>query len=280
MGTVEVILSVADADRSRAIQLVLHPEWCTEVLGPREAESVIKSVILEPARKKAAWGKESPGLVKAWKKALGTYLTKEQKKDLIVQAIRYDEDETSKLKTSAEAIIPADRLSATADMSEGIRWVHLALFHGLPVWVRPGSDAEDADQSSAVVDERLIVLAETARADNGMDVTILTGKAERSKKTNDREQRIDSAVAELDGEGDPHHDVEEAPEKVIAQRMESRAWVDLGPVRLLRERIKPLQWPADEVPEDSPDWLTAIWDGQCGAEEIVALCDWILGLMK
>lgn len=279
MGTVEVILSVPDSERDRAIQLVLHPEWTTEVLGPREAENVIKSVILEPSRKKAAWVKESPGLVKAWKKSLSTYLAKEQKKDLIVQAIRYDESETCRLRTAAEEVIAPERLTEIA-APDTWRWVDLAIFHGLPVWVIPGDGTAEAELSKAVVDERLIVLAETARAENGLPATLLTGKAVKPKAVVEREQRIERAVGEIERTGDPNHEVEEKPETVIEQRMESRAWVDLGPVRRLREQIKPLEWPSDSVPADAPEWLQAIWDGQCGAEEIVALCDWILNLNR
>lgn len=295
MGTVEVILSVPDSERARAIQLVLHPEWTDEVLGMREAENVIKSVILEPARRKALWEKESASLVKAWKKALGTYLTKDQKRDLIVQAVRFEEHETSKLKTCADALIPPDRLRDPADEDAGTRWVHLALFHGLPVWVYPVEMTSDTEESSALVDERLIVMAEAARAENGMVATLLTAKEQTTKtarehegqiaKANakaakEREERIDKALGELEGTGDPSYEEEEAPERVIEQRLESRAWVDLGPVRKIREEFTTLEWPKDEAPQDAPEWLRKIWEGDYGQEEIVALCDWIIGLQR
>lgn len=288
MGTVEVILSVPAAERERAIQLVLHPEWTMEVLGAREAETVIRSVILEPARKKAAWEKESTGLVKAWKKRLGSYLTKDQKKDLLVQAIRYEEAETSKLGTAAEGLIPAERLSEMAREEDVFRWVNLAIFHGLPVWVVPGDGTAEADQSRAVVDERLIVLAENARAENGLPVTLLTGKALKKKgggqepkgggvvvyseEDEQREERIESAVCELDGTGDPNYQDEEKPETVIEQTMESRAWVDLGPVRELLANYECRgEW--------RPDWAELL-DEAGMAHLITDVCEWILGLKR
>lgn len=282
MGAVEVILSVPASDRARAIQLVLHPEWTTDVLGQREAESVIKSVILEPARKAAAWTKESPGLVKAFKKSLGTFLTKDQRKDLLVQAIRYDEAETCKLKTEAGDVIPAERLfDATAETEQ--RWVHLAIFHGLPVWVVPGEGATDSEMAKAVVDERLIVLAETARAENSLPVTLLTGNAAGKKagsgkarvdrkEEEKREERIEEAVGELEGTGDPNYVEEEKPETVITQTMESRAWVDLGPVRALKANY--------EFRGDwRPDWAEVLDEAGLG-HVIPDVCDWIEGLKK
>lgn len=301
MGTVEVILSVPVAEREKAIQLVLHAEWSTEVLGPREAESVIKSVILEPARKKAAWEKESPGLVKAWKKALGTYLTKEQKKELVVQAVRYQDVDGCKAKTSAEDIIPKERRASTADPEAVLRWVHLAILHGVPVWVIPGDGSSEADLSRAVVDERLLMMAEEAAAEplyevrGGEKVLVREHagtpvlktdkhagtKPVKDKKTDEkREERIENAVGEIEGTGDPNFNTEDPPEKVITQRMESSAWVDLGPVRELREQFAPLQWPGDAAPTDAPEWLKKIWNGEHSTPEIIEMFDWILALKR
>jgi ParB family chromosome partitioning protein len=288
MGTVEVLLQVTAGDRERAIQMVLHPEWTEEVLGPREAAEVIRAAILDPARKKAAWERENKGLVKAWKKALGDYLTKDEKKDVVVQALRYEDLETCRLRTRAEAVIPPDQLTDEAD--DGRRWVHLAVCHGLPVWVVPGESGEDA---TAVVDERLIRLAEEARADHGLVATLLSPKQLRRKAqvaagadalpaedAADPVSAVARQVALMDGDGDPNYDSEEPPETVITQSMESRAWVDLGPVRQLRTQLAPLIWPEDDAPADAPDWLRAIWAGQCGTEDLTALCDWIIGLSR
>lgn len=283
--TVEILLAVAPIDRARAIQMVLHPEWSEEVLRPREAAEVIRAAILEPARKKVAWEKESKGLVKAWKKALGVYLTKDERKELVVQALRFEDVETCRLKTLAEALIPPDQMTA----ADECRWVHLAVSHGLPVWVMP---AEAGEYAAAVVDERLIRMAEEARTENGLPAVLLSQKELRRKaqvgavddageeEKNDGSLAVDLALALMEGQGDPNYDAEEPPEQSIEQTLESRAWVDLGPVRRLRQQISPLEWPTDEVPENTPDWLFAIWDGQCGAEEIVALCDWILNLQR
>jgi ParB family chromosome partitioning protein len=296
IGTVRVILSVPDSERERAIQLVLHPEWTTEVLGQREAESVIKSVILEPARKKAAWEKESPGWVKAWKKALGTFLTKEQKKELIVQALRWHDVETCKMRTKAEDLIPAERLAAAVKAEEQKRWVHLAILHGVPVWVIPGSGTAEAELSLAVVDERLLVMAEEAaaeplyemragekvlvRAHAGTPV-LLTDKEARAKTAREkrlqeqdekRQQRIEHAEAELEGGGDPSYPDEEKPEQVITQHMESSAWVDLGPVRELRANY-------EAAGEWKPEWAQMM-DTARMTHLIPDVCLWFEGLKK
>jgi ParB family transcriptional regulator, chromosome partitioning protein len=297
MGTVGVILSVSEADRQRAIQLVLHPEWTTEVLGKREAESVIKTVILEPARKKAAWEKESPGLVKAWKKALGTYLTKDQKKDLVVQPIRWAEIETCKMKTPAEDLIPRERLADPTKADE-LRWVHLAILHGVPVWVIPGTGTTEAEQAVAVVDERLLVLVEEAAAEplyemrGGEKVLIRehagtpvlltdkqakgkTGKDKRQQEEEEkREERIAKAVEEMDGGSpvDPAYQEEAPVEPVITQHMESRAWVDLGPVRELKANY-------EAGGEWKPEWARAMDSG--GLTHLIPeVCEWVEGLKK
>lgn len=287
MGTVEVLLGVAEgADRARAIQMVLHPEWASEVLGPREAAEVIRATILEPARKRAAWEKECKGLVKAWRKSLGTYLTREEKKDLVVQALRYEELAGCRLRTLADDLIPSEHLTSPDGPS---RWVHLAVRHGLPVWVIPC--AEDGDESAAVVDEALIRMAEDARRENGLAAALLSAKQLRmlasaggGEEEEDDHDEAASAVARAAalqaGEGDPNYDPDGPADRVITQTMESRAWVDLGPVRRMRDQLSGLEWPADDMPEDAPEWLRKIWEGEYETAELVAMCDWVLELAR
>lgn len=287
MGTVEVILSVPAEEREMAIQLVLHPEWTTEVLGPREAENVIRSVILEPARKKKAWEKESPGLVKAWRKALGVFLTKDEKKDLMVQAMRFEEVEGCKMQTPANAVIPIERLVVDS-VTEEKRWVHLAIFHGLPVWVIPNEGTAEADMALAVVDERLIVLAETARAENCLPVTLMTEKGKKTKEDVKREERIEKAVEEMEGRGGSEsgsgsEGEEEEPETVIEQAMESRAWVDLGPVRRLGKWALAGETNTEvtyaSAPEGMPQWAV-----QMAREgrwmDLSDIAEWVMGLKR
>lgn len=288
IGTVEILLSVMPEERGRAIQMVLHPEWTDEVLGPREAAELIRTTILEPSRRKAAWEKEVKTLVKAWRKDLGMYLTKSEKKDLVVQALRWEEFETCRMKTGAHELIPTNELS---DATEQPRWVNLAIVHGLPIWIIPASG--DGAESEAVVDERLIRLAEEARVDNGLSAILLSPKQLRRKvsvgnkesigtevPTKDASTAVEKAVANLDGEVDPDFNTEEPVRKVIDQQMQSSAWVDLGAVRKIREQMKDLQWPVSDLPDDAPDWLVSIWNGQADEQVIVQLCDWFLGLNR
>lgn len=278
MGAVEAILLVPEEERARAVQLVLHPEWSTEVLGPHEAAMVIKHSILEPMRKRKAWEKDSPALVKAWRKNLAAFLNAAQRKDLLVTAMRFEEVEKCGLATSAGDLVPAERVSdgEVVPSVDGVRWVHLAVFHGLPVWVLPSEDVAGV----AVVDERLLVMAEEARAEGGLPVTLLTGKAAKPKAVAEREKRIDAAVAEMDGGGRPDFEDDEKPETVISQSMESRAWVDLGPVRELKAMVKALNWPDDDLPEDAPEWLRTMWEGDWDSSTVVELCEWVEGLKK
>ncbi len=278
MGAVEVILMVPEEERPRAIQMVLHPEWTAEVLGQREAAEVIRTAILEPARKKAAWEKEAPSLVKAWRKGLGTYLTKEERKDLVVQAIRYEEAETCRLKMEAEDLIPGDLLEDEAAHDVAPRWVHLAVAHGLPVWVVPQGECQVGrgkceEGSVAVVDSAMLEMAEKARADNGLSTMLVVDKKKR------RKSRVLGAMAaalqaDADEGGDPDYDDSEPPETVIEQTMESRAWVDLGPVRWLREN-----YDTCEGTEDCPEWAREL-NVKDMSHLIPAVCDWILELNK
>jgi ParB/RepB/Spo0J family partition protein len=301
MGTVEVLLAVAAEDRPRAIQLVLHPEWAEEVLGPREAAEVIRAAILEPARKKAAWEKENKGLVKAWRKSLGTYLTKDEKSELMVQPLRFEDVEKCVMKTPADAVISPVQL---VDPSISWRWVQLALRHKLPVWVVP--DSGDAE-SVAVVDERLLRMAEEAAAEplyemrNGERVMVrqhsgepllltkaqLRRKAQAGGGDDPREDdekaagRVATAAALLDGEGDPNYDAEEAPEKVIEQTMESRAWVDLGPVRRLGKWALAGETNPAVTHESAPDG-TPPWAVEMAREghwaRLSDMMEWVMGL--
>ena len=300
MGTVRVILSVPDRERERAIQLVLHPEWTQEVLGQREAESVIRSVILEPARKKAVWEKESPGLVKAWKKALGEFLTKEQKKDLIVQALRYEEVETCKMKTGADELIPAVRLIDGGDGA--MRWVHLALRHGLPVWVVPAEGSADAEIARVVVDERLLVMAEEAAAEplyemrGGVKVMVrehagtpvlITGKMAKPKAVENREQRIEDALSEMEGGGYADYKEDEPTPSVmtpgkedgikIEQSFKHSVMIDMGTVK----RLAMWAVSTDSDPASAPEWVPQ-WAKDCAFagdwNTIDHVCNWVKGL--
>jgi hypothetical protein len=52
--------------------------------------------------------------------------------------------------------------------------------------------------------------------------------------------------------------------------------VDLGPVRRLREWAsgRDLIMPGEDL-EGHPEWVVGKWDG-----DVVAICDWVLGLKK
>lgn len=296
IGTVQVLLAVDQEDREQAVQLVLHPDWKLGALNAREASDVIRTSIIEPRRKKEEWETSAPKFVKAWRKRLAELLTKDEAKELIVQAVGWDAIATGvKMKKPAEEAL--DRFEEVATEATGKTWLHLAIQNGLPVWIVPTSGDE---QSTAVVDESLLRLAEHSKESTGLVSWLLTKKKPAANPAPAEslqvdsgasgstvgspvgelmsDERVEAALAAADGAPNPGVDLEPEAETVIEQVMESRAFVDLGPVRRLRGAAAGLvgsgmEW--EDYIDATPEWVK---QAALPAEDVVVICDWFLAL--
>lgn len=263
MGTVEVLLQVADSDRERAVQLVLHPDWTTDVLRPREAAEAIRSAILEPARKRGEWERAVPKFVKSWKAALKKLVGKGLADDLMVVPGRWDDAEVNgKLRTRADVALTGDDVTAEG---QGKTWAHLAALNGLPVWIVP-CDSEAG--CAPMVDDRLLRMAEGVKEENGL-VCWLTVKKVGRREQGDASKKTGSGPtsstgAEEQGGGgaidpnsqipaDEYEDKKEAPPDERHVRREAGSMILVPKERI--ERAVVLMRDFDDRDLTDAEWL-------------------------
>lgn len=267
VGAAEVLLEVPEKHRPEAIQLVLHPDWKLSTLSAREAAVAVDTVILRPLQEEKAWNAGAKKLVAAWRKKLGEYLTKEERGDLSVQAVKWGE----RLPVCRPAEDPLSIGMEVTMEGEGKRWVHLALKHGLPVWVQPSKHA--GEEPEAVVASGLLLEGERSCAEAGFPHWVAAPKKKGSAGDAERVRR---ATAACDGE--PEHpemcDDGPPPETVIEQKMESHAVVRLTPVRELlasatRGKVGAEDW--------WPAWAKRFEDAN-DREGLVEVLNWFLDL--
>jgi hypothetical protein len=231
--------------------------------------------------------------VGTWQKRLKKEVVKCLRKEgLFVAGVRWGErGQYERGMVRALDAVPVAEVAEGAP--EGIRWLDLAVRHGMAVRVVPVMGLGGEVTAEAMVPEALLRQAEEAWRE-GSAGAWLVGKRRRpgvgdevtdpADGTDLTDERVAAAVAACDGVGGEVP--EERAEVVIEQRMEMSAWVDLGPVRRLRE------WAVGEVaaieasgvmwdglyPEGMvPKWMD---DWSIPPEDVVAVCDWVLGLKK
>lgn len=301
MGTVQLLLQLEAAEREQAVQLVLYPEMKRGVLNTREAADVLKTLIIEPRRQQQEWTAGAAKLEKAWRKSLGALLTKDEKKMLVVRAVGWEEVDAVKYRRRAEEALATsvDAAQLADAVPRGSCWLHLAILHQQPVLIVP---ADNEGKSEAVVNENLLRLAEASNEEIGV-VTWLTGKKRRTAPATaaptpdaaagspeivvypvEGNQAVEKALHVLEGQGEKDFQTEEKPETVIEQKLDGGAWVNLMPVRKMRE------WALKEIdrvaaggePWDGmyPEGLVPAWidDGCMSPFEITRICDWFLSL--
>jgi ParB/RepB/Spo0J family partition protein len=274
IATVKVLLGVPAAERERAVQLVLHPEFQMGVLSARAAAEVVREAIMDPLRRKLEWAEGAPKFVKAWRKRLGAAMSKAEAADLAVLACEWGlVEKNAPLVRSGRAA--EDFLIGDA----GKTWVQLAVRHGLTVWVVPDDSPEG---SRAVVDEGLLRQAEAARAKHGMDVWLDAPERPQAPapasgglaKTG--VENPEDILREME-ERDSREPEEPEAETVIEQRMEHHAMIDMGAVKSLKA------WAiaTDSDPMKAPEWLPK-WAKDLAMmgywQEIDQVCNWVTSL--
>lgn len=290
MGSVEEILKCPRDLWGDAVQMVLH--WPLEMgaLAPEQAREVLKQHLLEPKARERAWDGQREKLGKAVRKDLEKLCLKGTRGELAVQVRSYVEAlKLSRTMLPAEDLVDLGEVLPSAP--EKLRWVHLAVKHGLAVQVVPAAAdhrpaAADASHFRVVVDAMMLRDAEEALAEHGGEAWLAT-KKRRVEKVESGELRVESeeerrsrdAQALLDGEGERSYQTEDAPEKVIEQSIEHHAYIDMGAVR--KVALWAVQDNAD--PMNAPDFVPK-WACKLGVEglwsEIDAITAWVLGLKK
>ncbi len=285
IGAVEEILKVPEKWWPDAVQLVLLPDLEMLPLSAEQARYELKKRLIDPKAKAEAWEKSKEKLQKAWYKALAKLCRAGTKDELAVQVRTLEDAERvgARGMEQAEDLLPlADLLPSAPD---GVRWVHLAVKHGLAVQVVPGDGKPSADDkamaSRAVVDAVIIRQAEAAAAEHGVEPWLVTS----SRKTvavplTDDEKRVQRAKAVADGEGDPLYQEDPNAEKVetvIEQKMEHHAMIDMGAVK----RVAMWAISTDADPMNAPDFVPK-WACKLGMEgmwaEIDQITEWVVKL--
>lgn len=281
MGAVEEILKVPEAWWPEAVQLVLHPDLDLGTLNAEQARDVLHTCLLEPRARAEAWEGMREKLQKTWRKDLEKHCLKGTKDELAVQVRTLAEAE--RLKSGfedAEGMVPLEMVLPGAP--EKLRWLHLAVKHGLAVQVVPaeGSGQRAAASgkrremdSRAVVDGVLLREAESAAAEHGGKAWLVTGR----KKT--VEERVERAKSLAEGEGDPMHHTKDEVAELIEQTMQHAAMIDMGLVKKLA------MWAvsADADPATAPEWVPQ-WAIECAYEgnwsRIDAVVNWVKSIKK
>ncbi len=277
VGAVEEILRVPDDLRERAVQLVLHPALELGVLGAEQARQVLRHVLLEPRAASEAWEDARKGAGKAWRKRLELLCLPKTAGDLMLQTKSVAEAaELARHGVEAEEAVPLKNLLPSApEVAGGLRWLHLAVKHGVPVLVLPGGAA---GESRALVNQRMVTDAEAAMAEYGGGHWLVFGRKRiQSEESRDKEEeRVAKAEADLAAGYDTSVPVDERPETVIEQGLERCAMVRIGEVERVRE------WAARGIAGDEPEgeeWLPK-WAASASVyyEDVQRVCDWVLGL--
>ena len=281
MGTVEVLLSVPAEWREEAVQLVMHPVLETEPLRARQAREVVEQCVMVPRGLERAWDGELEEAVRVWKRRLKQEVIRCLRKEgMGVLGVPWGErGQWERGMVGALVAVPAADLNAGAP--EGVRWLDVAVRHGVAVRVCPVEKHGEVE-AVAMVPETLLRQAEEAWREGSAGAWLAgrkkvpSGKCEvRSEEEDEGEKRVEKALAGLEGEGGEVP--EERPELVITQGVEHWVWMDYAQVK--RVAMWALNEKKDEVPEWVPDW--ARW---MAAEEdwlgIDSVVNWVEGLKR
>lgn len=273
----EELLKVPVAERERAVQLVLHPDWGVGALRPREAAAEIRERILEPMRKRAEWEKAAPKLVKAWRKELKGILTKDEFSQLILQAAGWKEIEEGMVARRC-----ATDLFYAYDAGGERTWAALAVRNGMPLWIVPGGD-DEVLKSDVVVDEKLLRMAEQAREENGVECWLRTKPIPQAKTGGSDESAVISDQKEEveDIEDDEWTPKSEAPPEERHVRREAGRTMLVSKDRLERavELVRLASYDRDLTDDEQLDLPNAVKVNEIGleaAESVLGYLQWVL----
>lgn len=281
MGAVEAILECPEDLRPRAVQMVIFPALEEFSLKERQAREVLRKHLIEPRQRELAWDGGLPKVVEVWRKRLKKDVGKDGAEGLMVRGIPWADHEAE-----GRGCVDAEDLVAEVEKAEGapvnLRWLDVALRHGLAVKVVPGADEET---SRAVVDARLLRTGEEALAEHGQKAWLVAAdkRGVRSEKT--PPSRTQQALAVLEGEGEiVYQEDDERTEGPPSEgKLEQWAWVDLRLVRYLGKLAVAAETNAEisseHLPEDAPEWAREMATG--GRWHWMAdVCEWFLTLRK
>lgn len=278
MGAVEEILKVPVDLRAEAVRMVLQPELELLPLDECAARMVLRECLLAPAAAAAAWEAARPKAVKVWRKELEGLCLPGMKGELMVSSKGVAEAAgmTRGYVDATERVPLAEVLPDAPAPGCGLRWVHLAVKHGLAVVVVPHGEPGEA---AVVVNQRMMLDAEAAMAECGGG-NWLVGKKSKGASVQfsgeEEDKRVAKAKADVEAGFDTGVDVSGKAETVIEQHVERCAMMRIGPVEELKAwamRGIEGEEPAEE--EWMPEWAKS---ASVYYEDIKKMCDWVLGL--
>lgn len=291
MGAVQAILEVPEDLRERAVQMVLYPALEEFALKERQARDVLRCHLIEPRIEEEAWNKGLPKVVEVWRKRLKKELGKDAGEGLMVRGIPWADLAKERRGTAdAEGLVPEVEKSGKAPAK--LRWVDLALRHGLAVKVVRGqglgAGGKSEEESAAVVDVEILRMAEASYMEHGEEAWLIPagkGGVNVERRTSDaehrsEEDRVKGALSVLDGEGETVWQEDEKTEGVPeGGGMEHHAWCDLtGVARLGKWALAGETNPeVDETsaPEGAPRWVKEMAAGKRW-HWITDVCEWVL----
>ena len=273
LNVLQMVLDLPQESQEEGLQIVLHPTFQDDPLNARQAELLLESKIIEPARLKKEWEARTEELKRNWTIRLSQQARIELDA-LNIQVVTWGEKEPE-LPSSHQAAEDEIYLNDRTDLApEGrLRWLNLAQRHGVPVIVYPWSRVEGSESpvagSLAVVDSKTILLAEQAREEHGGEAWLSAALKKKKEKVADPDEREDQEEVERE-------EVRESRE--VTRSYEMSGWVDLKKIMLLKSFCeKVLSHEEDtSLPEDFelPELLAEGIEDQ--PELIAATLSWVL----
>jgi ParB family chromosome partitioning protein len=257
LGVLQMVLHLPEQNREEGLQMVLHPAFQDEPLNVRQAEQLLNEEIIEPARRRAEWEERKGVLRTRWMVRLRELVSlPDDRGDLVVQVAEWDE--RGKGQCAEDKVYAVD---LTPEAPQPLRWLSLALRHGLPVRVFPGrvdQGDEALNDSVAMVDDQLIMAGERALEENEEGAAWYGPARAESKRRESGDGRQ---------EEDEREDEEEAQREEVRLSRETKmgaemsGWID---VKKVKRAVDILRFPcgADDIAfEDLPAWFSAHWLG-------------------
>jgi len=180
LGVLGMVLHLPVDRREEALQLVLHPQFQESPLNARQAQQIIDSKIIEPARAKKEWELRMTAMSDGWAVFLGC-VAKISLENPDVLAAPYD------LAAPSNSVVADDDVP-TIERSQGapkdLKWLHLAQRHGVPIMVHPATnDNEGAlNNSIPLINHSLIMAGERALEDNERGSAWLSSASKKKAK--------------------------------------------------------------------------------------------------
>jgi ParB/RepB/Spo0J family partition protein len=267
LGVLQMVLHLPAERRDEGLQLVLHPTFQDSPLNVRQAEQILTSRIIEPAKAREGW-ETREGVLKTFWTVFLRELSDPELEPIILQVAPWETSESKPSEQAAENEVYQTERSESAPSD--LRWVHLAQRHGLPVVVKPAKVSHgqpERDGSLALVDSAIIIDGERALEDHEENSAwLLAAKKGRPLAKIDLDAREDEAESETE-------DLR-LSRASISGKSELTGWIDMGKVRELKALAEAQK--EEEFLAGLPGWCIHFEQWRCN--EVITVCRWIESL--